>query len=223
MRVQDCCRFNLMTVARCNIAMSVMRYGVDSVARGLRGATIAITSMKNSPPSVFQTSRFRQACLWTKIRSMIFSRTIRHSLSDAGSEIKISFPVLCLCLVLVACEAKVQGRWYTPSQVTLGSEVYARHCIACHNADAQGISNWKDRNADGSYPPPPLNGSAHAWHHPLSILSKTIQEGGIRLGGKMPPFGDKLSEDETLAVISYFQNFWSEDIYQGWLKRGGTE
>ena len=125
--------------------------------------------------------------------------------------------------MLASCEAKVQGRWYTPSQVTLGSEVYTRHCIACHNADAQGISNWKDRNADGSYPPPPLNGSAHAWHHPLSLLKKTIHDGGIRLGGKMPPFNEKLSDDETLAVISYFQNFWSEDVYQGWLKRGGME
>ena len=136
---------------------------------------------------------------------------------------KLFFPILCLCVVLASCEAKVQGRWYIQSQVAVGNEVYARHCIACHNANAQGTSSWMERGGDGNFPPPPLNGSAHAWHHPLSIQKRTIREGSIRLGGKMPPFGDKLSEDEMLAVISYFQSFWSEDTYQGWLKRGGTE
>jgi len=52
-------------------------------------------------------------------------------------------------------------------------------------------------------------------------LKKVISEGGVPLGGKMPSFGAKLSDDEQLAVISYFQSFWPDGIYQEWLKRVG--
>jgi mono/diheme cytochrome c family protein len=136
--------------------------------------------------------------------------------------------LLCLCTALASCEQsinehKVSGRWYTQSQVELGKKVYAENCIACHNESARGISNWKDRDGTGNYPPPPLNGSAHAWHHPITILKKTIEQGGIPLGGTMPGFDSELSEEETLAVISYFQSFWSEEIYAEWLKRGGLK
>ena len=82
--------------------------------------------------------------------------------------------------------------------------------------------NWRKTQADGSYPPPPLNGTAHAWHHPLSVLLRTIQEGGARLGGKMPEFGQTLSREEQLAAIAFFQSKWDEKIYEGWLSRGGT-
>ena len=134
--------------------------------------------------------------------------------------------LLCVCLSLASCkqgsdEPKVAGRWYTQTQVELGSKVYASHCVACHNENAQGTSNWQEKTADGNYPPPPLNGTAHAWHHPLAVLKKTIDEGGVPLGGKMPGFGNTLQEEEKLAVISYFQSFWSGEIYGEWLKRGG--
>jgi mono/diheme cytochrome c family protein len=66
-----------------------------------------------------------------------------------------------------------------------------------------------------------LNGTAHAWHHPLGVLKKVINEGGIPMGGKMPAFNDKLKDDEKLAVISYFQSFWPDEIYNAWISRGG--
>lgn len=120
-------------------------------------------------------------------------------------------------------EPKVSGRWYTQSQVSLGKKIYSENCVACHKEDAQGTTSWKEKTADGNYPPPPLNGTAHAWHHPLKLLKRVIAEGGVPLGGKMPGFANKLSEQEALAVISYFQNFWSDEIYQLWLSRGGLE
>ncbi len=41
--------------------------------------------------------------------------------------------LLCLCLPLAGCkqgsdEPKVDGRWYTQSQVDLGKKVYAENC-----------------------------------------------------------------------------------------------
>lgn len=130
-----------------------------------------------------------------------------------------------MALLLAGCgqsEPTVAGRWYTPSQVELGKQVYAENCISCHNENAIGTFTWRQPGTDGSYPPPPLNGTAHAWHHPLSQLKRTITQGGIPLGGTMPGFGSKLNDDEKLAVIAWFQNFWPDKIYQEWLKRGGT-
>lgn len=136
--------------------------------------------------------------------------------------------LLCLCVFLASCkqvndEPKVAGRWYAQSQLDLGKKVYAEHCVACHMENAQGTSSWNERGVDGSYPPPPLNGTAHAWHHSLAMLKATIDEGGISLGGKMPGFKGKLNEAEKLAVISYFQSFWRDEIYAEWLARGGMK
>lgn len=134
--------------------------------------------------------------------------------------------ILLLILFLNGCdqannEAKVNGRWYAQSQVDLGHTVFQKNCAECHGNKAQSILNWKQTLPDGSYPPPPLNGTAHAWHHPLSALSRVVNAGGIRLGGKMPAFKDKLTEEEKQAVIAYFQNFWNDEVYSAWLQRGG--
>jgi mono/diheme cytochrome c family protein len=75
--------------------------------------------------------------------------------------------------------------------------------------------------SDGSFPPPPLNGTAHTWHHPISLLLHTINNGGKALGGQIPAFGGKLSDAEKTAVIAYFQNRWPDEIYDAWIRRGG--
>ena len=81
--------------------------------------------------------------------------------------------------------------------------------------------DWRKPLADGSYPPPPLDGTAHAWHHPLKQLVKTIRDGGVVYGGKMPGFRSTLGLAEQLATIAYFQSYWDEEIYRRWLQRGG--
>lgn len=136
--------------------------------------------------------------------------------------------LVAISLFVVACDDQVSvsdilrpetGRWYSEQQVLLGKSVYDANCISCHNPNARGTFKWKQPLEDGSYPPPPLNGSAHAWHHPLSVLLKTINDGGIQMGGKMPPFRDVLKDNEKVAVIAYFQSYWNDDIYSRWLQR----
>lgn len=109
-----------------------------------------------------------------------------------------------------------EGRWYSYQQVMLGEQVYETHCIACHKEKASGTTEWKKTLTDGSYPPPPLNGTAHAWHHSISVLTTVINEGGEPFGGKMPAFKLILNDTEKKAVIAYFQSFWSEEIYDRW-------
>ncbi len=141
--------------------------------------------------------------------------------------------LLALTAVLAACDgggdkggngkaaqaALKQMRWYTPEQVAAGEKLYRENCASCHGADASGSANWREPDANGKFPPPPLNGSAHAWHHPKNMLRMTIKRGGIPIGGSMPPFGDKLDDDEIDAVIAWIQSHWNDEIYSAWARR----
>jgi len=104
-----------------------------------------------------------------------------------------------------------------PARVARGAEVFRQSCATCHGDRAQGAINWTKAGPDGKYPPPPLDGSAHAWHHPFAQLKQTIQDGTLKLGGSMPPWKGKLSEADTEAVILWFQSTWPEPIYAAWI------
>lgn len=118
---------------------------------------------------------------------------------------------------LLPAEGEVSPpRWYSPAQVSAGEEVFVQNCLVCHGERGQATANWRQRNPDGTFPPPPLNGTAHTWHHSLSVLKQTIKNGGIPLGGSMPPFGNALSEAEIESVIAYFQSQWPDETYQVW-------
>jgi len=107
------------------------------------------------------------------------------------------------------------GRWYSRPQVESGRALFKQYCAACHGLHAEGTPQWQKPLADGSYPPPPMNGSAHAWHHPYPMLVQTISDGR----GKMPAWGEQLDRAQIDAVIAYFQSFWPAQGYQLWLQR----
>lgn len=113
------------------------------------------------------------------------------------------------------------GRWYTSDQVERGADVFAQNCAECHGANAEATPNWRQADSDGKYPPPPLNGTAHAWHHSLDVLRRQINLGGVPLGGVMPAFQGKLSAADIDAAIAYFQSKWSDQIYAIWTQRNG--
>lgn len=93
------------------------------------------------------------------------------------------------------------------------------HCAECHGSDASGAPNWRQRGPDGKHPPPPLNGTGHAWHHPLSALRLIVRTGGAPFGGAMPPFVDKVDRQEIDAVLAWVQSHWSDEIYALWKER----
>lgn len=110
-------------------------------------------------------------------------------------------------------------RWYSDAQVEHGKKVFRQHCAVCHGQNAEATEHWKERAANGFFPPPPLNGTAHAWHHDLAILRRSVREGGQKLGGIMPPFENVLSADEIDAAIAFFQSKWPDDLYGKWSER----
>ena len=118
---------------------------------------------------------------------------------------------------------RVENRWYTKQQVAKGEKIFLNNCATCHGKKAQKTVNWKKTLPDGSYPPPPLNGSAHAWHHSFKQYIEIITLGGKPYKGNMPAFYDTLTLEEKKAAISYFQSFWSDEIYNKWVKYDGLK
>jgi mono/diheme cytochrome c family protein len=108
------------------------------------------------------------------------------------------------------------ARMTDAGQLARGAKIYKANCEVCHGGQAQGATNWQKPGPDGKYPPPPLDGSAHAWHHPYTQLKQIIQEGTLKLGGNMPAWKGRLSEADTEAVIAHFQSLWPEEIYRAW-------
>ena len=111
-------------------------------------------------------------------------------------------------------------RWYTTTQLMRGRKVFKENCAVCHGENAQGLAqDWKKQLPNGTYPAPPLNGTAHAWHHSKDALLRTINMGGIPLGGTMPSFKDKLSDKDKEAALAFISSLWSDEIYKAWSSR----
>lgn len=131
-----------------------------------------------------------------------------------------TFLLILAGISLVACSEPAPptgpGRNADPARITRGAELFRQHCAVCHGAGAQGGAEWRTRNPDGTFPPPPLNGTGHAWHHPWTALKRTIREGTAALGGNMPAWQETLSEEQIEDVILWFQSLWSDEVYAAW-------
>ena len=114
-------------------------------------------------------------------------------------------------------------RWYTNSQVQQGESLFKQNCASCHGQNAEATPNWQKTLPNGKYPAPPLNGTAHAWHHPKNILERQIKQGGEKLGGWMPGFNGKLSDHEIDSILAYIQSKWTDDIYAKWSGRNQSQ
>jgi len=107
-------------------------------------------------------------------------------------------------------------RHHDPQKVALGARVYQQHCAVCHGAEGEGAPTWRQRDADGFYPPPPLNGTGHEWHHSKAALREIILDGTPPGQGKMPAWRSKLTNEEIDAVIEWFQSKWPDPVYAAW-------
>ncbi len=101
-----------------------------------------------------------------------------------------------------------------------GQEVFATTCAVCHGAAGQGQPNWRVAKEDGTLPPPPLNGEGHAWHHADGLLYRIVSQGGAisnlpSFKSGMPAFGERLSHQEIVGVLTYIKSLWGDKTYQG--------
>lgn len=81
--------------------------------------------------------------------------------------------------------------------VALGASLYAESCASCHGASGEGF-------ARADVPAPPLDGSAHSWHHSDAQILGLIRDGG----SIMPAVGRDWTEAQRTAVLTHVKTRW---------------
>jgi mono/diheme cytochrome c family protein len=109
-------------------------------------------------------------------------------------------------------------RNFDPAQIRRGEAVYTANCVGCHGPNGAATPDWRKPNAEGKYPPPPLDGTAHAWHHSTEVLKKTILKGTPPEIGSMPAWEGKLTDRQIDDVIVWIKSLWPDEIYDIWFK-----
>ena len=92
-----------------------------------------------------------------------------------------------------------------------------------HGAGGEGQPDWHITKDDGTLPPPPLNGDGHTWHHGDGLLYRIVDEGGKALEdpsyatfkSAMSAFGDRLTHDDIVAVLTYLKSLWGDKTSRG--------
>jgi mono/diheme cytochrome c family protein len=105
-----------------------------------------------------------------------------------------------------------------PETVTLGSQVYAANCAACHGVDLEGQPDWRKAGPEGRLPAPPHDATGHTWHHDDDTLFRLTKYGVAKLIGDpdyasdMPIYVGILTDEEIVAALSYIKSSWPQDI-----------
>src|SRR5882724_11215077 len=91
------------------------------------------------------------------------------------------------------------------AQMADGAKLYARDCIACHEADGTG--------APRIYPPLPGNANLQS-ADPASTLriildgAETVTTPRAPNGGSMPAYAAKMSDQQIADVTNFIRNSW---------------
>jgi mono/diheme cytochrome c family protein len=108
----------------------------------------------------------------------------------------------------------------TPSlnsdSVKSGRVIYGENCASCHGENAEGASNWMERDSHGEFPAPPHNAEGHTWRHSDAMLYGMVSKGWRDPFNKtkrvtMPAFGDVLSREQIRAVTTYLKTLWTPE------------
>jgi mono/diheme cytochrome c family protein len=108
------------------------------------------------------------------------------------------------------------ARKLDPEKIKRGEAVYSKNCASCHGPNGEATPGWRNPRPDGRYPPPPLDGSAHAWHHSTETLERMIRVGSPE--GGMPAWDGKLTNQEIDDVIVWIKSLWPDEVYDIWYK-----
>jgi mono/diheme cytochrome c family protein len=104
------------------------------------------------------------------------------------------FRGLCASILLMSSTAIVPAQ-QNAGQNAQGSEIYRQSgCVVCHGGFGTGGFG------------PKLSGD------PLLIIEPFVVAQIILGRGQMPPFGDKLSDEQIAAVAHYIRNSWGNDF-----------
>ena len=151
--------------------------------------------------------------------------------------------LILVSLAALACSSSSDGSSTSPATSEpparasrTGQEIFSTTCVACHGASGEGQPDWHIPKADGTLPAPPLNGNGHTWHHSDGFLYRYVKNGGKMLEtpslpdfkSGMPAFGEQLSHEEIVNVLTYVKSLWGDKTSRGssiveWQDLGSVE
>ena len=134
--------------------------------------------------------------------------------------------------LLMTLAMQVQGHQELANRnLENGYRNYQEYCASCHGVNLEGQANWRSRNEDGTLPAPPHDETGHTWHHETEMLFEYTKLGGQvtleAVGVKnftsgMPAFGDVLTDEQILEVLSYIRSTWPQHIQDAHATRHPT-
>lgn len=110
-------------------------------------------------------------------------------------------------------------RNFDTAQIERGYSIYQKNCAVCHGPNGEATADWRKPLENGRYPPPPLDGTAHAWHHSTEELKRFILKGGPPGEGRMPGWEGVLAEQEIDDILVWVKSLWPDEVYDAWYKR----
>ena len=110
-------------------------------------------------------------------------------------------------------------RNFDAAQIERGYATYLKNCSVCHGPNGEATPDWRTPLENGRYPPPPLDDSAHAWHHSTEELKRFILNGGPPGEGRMPGWEGVLTEQEIDDILVWIKSLWSDEVYEAWYRR----
>ncbi|MFV2055819.1 MAG: c-type cytochrome [Thiohalomonadales bacterium] len=113
-------------------------------------------------------------------------------------------------------KGKSWHRLSTPSKPTnnkmvrAGEELFLAYCQTCHGLQGVGENFTVQSLTEKNYIiAPPLNDSAHAWHHSDKDLMTTIMEGSPR-ASRMVAWKKLLSKQNAQQLVAYIKSLWGK-------------
>jgi cytochrome c6 len=84
-----------------------------------------------------------------------------------------------------------------PNPPSDGASLYGSKCAICHGRNGAGTSAWKSKGQ------PDLSAAEWQKSHSDAQIAERIKQGK----GKMPPFGNKLSDEDVAALVKQVRSF----------------
>ncbi len=97
----------------------------------------------------------------------------------------------------------------TPALVAKGEALFRENCVACHGE--RGVGERPEDmygKDDFGFVAPPLDNSAHGWHHSDQGLVKSILDGSDR-NERMISWKDTLSREDAESLVAYIKSLWN--------------
>jgi cytochrome c oxidase subunit 2 len=110
----------------------------------------------------------------------------------------LNYAVLTTALQAVAAAESATKTWTKDELMEHGKSVYATNCVACHQANGEGIPNVF----------PGLKGSVIAMGDVAKHIEVVVK--GVT-GTAMQAFGPQLNDADLAALVTYERNAWGND------------